>query len=66
MSRFVENGNGITFLKTVTIENRIADLVKKLEPENGVEFLTGALSSVCTREQLEAFVMSLEERLANK
>jgi hypothetical protein len=70
MSRFIDDGIGITivkpFNKTVTLENKIARLVRKIEPENGVEFLTGALASLCTDDQLAAFAMELEERLAKK
>ena len=62
MSRFVDDGAGITFLTTVTIENKIVRLVRELEPENGVEFLVGALASVCTNDQLTVFAMNLEER----
>jgi len=67
MSRFIDDGTGITIVKpfsiTVTLENKIAKLVRALEPENGVEYLTGALASVCTDEQLAAFAMNLEDRL---
>jgi hypothetical protein len=64
MSRFVESGTGLTIETParVTLENKIAKLVRKLEPENGIEYLTGALASICSTDQLHAFVMELEKR----
>jgi len=60
MSRFIDDGAGII----INYENRIANLVKQIEPENGVEFLVGALASVCNNDQMAAFVMHLEEKAA--
>lgn len=64
MSRFIDDGIGLTIETParVTLENKIAKLVRKLEPENGIEYLTGALSSICSTDQLHAFVMELEKR----
>ena len=63
MSRFItRDSKGITF----NYENRIARLVKKLHPDNGVEFMVGALASICTPEQMGAFAMELEEKAAMK
>ena len=70
MSRFVDTGTGIMMYQTSRpdilalseTENKIANLVRKLEPEGGVEFLIGALASVCSEDQLKAFAMHLEER----
>lgn len=64
MSRFVDNGTGIIMYQTSETENKIASLVRKVEPGDGVEFLVGALASVCSEDQLQAFVMHLEERAA--
>lgn len=68
MSRFIDDGIGITITEpiTVTYKVKIARMVRYLEPDNGVEFLTNALATVCTDDQLWAFVMELEERLAKK
>jgi hypothetical protein len=62
MSRFVDSGTGIMMYQTSETENKIASLVRKLEPGDGVEFLVGALASVCSEDQLKAFAMHLEER----
>ena len=62
MSRFVDTGTGIMMYQTSETENKIASLVRKLEPGDGVEFLVGALASVCSDDQLKAFAMHLEER----
>jgi hypothetical protein len=62
MSRFVDSGTGIMMYQTSETENKIASLVRKLEPGDGVEFLVGALASVCNEDQLKAFAMHLEER----
>jgi hypothetical protein len=62
MSRFVDTGTGIMMYQTSETENKIANLVRKLEPGDGVEFLVGALASVCSDDQLKAFAMHLEER----
>jgi hypothetical protein len=64
MSRFIDDGAGITFLTSATLEGRIASLVRKLQPDTGVEFLVGAIASICTNDQLEAFAMHLEEMSA--
>ena len=62
MSRFIDSGTGIMIYQTSDIENKITNLVQKLEPGHGVEFLVGALASVCSEDQLKAFAMHLEER----
>jgi hypothetical protein len=59
-NRFIDDGAGIT----INYENRIVKLVKQIEPDNGVEFLVGALASVCNNDQMAAFAMHLEERAA--
>jgi hypothetical protein len=63
MSRFeTTESTGFISYPTSKIENKITNLVQKLEPRHGVEFLVGALASVCSEDQLKAFAMHLEER----
>ena len=42
------------------LETKIANLVKLKYKENGVEFLVGALSTLCSDDQLLAFAKHLE------
>lgn len=44
------------------LENEIVEKVRQIWGDYGIEYLTGALSSITSEEQLEALLKGLENR----
>tara|TARA_R110000868_G_scaffold150990_1_gene374592 strand:+ start:159 stop:320 length:162 start_codon:yes stop_codon:yes gene_type:complete len=47
----------------VELENKIAQLTRAHYSENGIEYLVGRLSSLCTDDQLAVLVASLNQEV---
>ena len=48
----------------IELENKIAQLTRAHYSENGIEYLVGRLSSLCTDDQLAVLVASLNDEIA--